>query len=105
MSETIKNQGGVLVRLMEAINGFRTKHGRWPSKVQVDETTIAHLATVSLTPLGLFLLQSRLELAIGEPDRILALGDEGEVFDYGEEGWQRANGQGHDAMQWLVLGE
>lgn len=52
MGKTIKNQGGVLVRLMEAINGFRTKHGRWPTKVQVDETTIAHLATVSLTPLA-----------------------------------------------------
>lgn len=103
MSKTIKTQGGVVVRFIEAINGFRSKHGCWPSKVLAEEATIAHLATVSLTPLGFFLLQSKLEVVVGEQGRILALGDGGEVFDYGEEGWQESDGHRHDAMQWLGL--
>ncbi|ACY34791.1 hypothetical protein [Comamonas thiooxydans] len=103
MSKTIKSQGGITVRIIEAINGFRAKHGRWPSKIQAEEATIAHLATVSFTPLGFFLLQSKLEVVVGEQGRILALGDGDEVFDYGERGWQESDGYNHDAMQWLGL--
>ena len=103
MSKTIKSPGGITVRLIEAVNGFRTKHGRWPSKIQAEEATIAYLATVSLTPLSFFLLQSKLEVIIGEQGRILALGDGNEVFDYGEDGWQESDDHRHDAMHWLGL--
>ncbi len=101
MNKTIKESGGITWRIIEAINGFRTKFGHWPTVLEADQETIAHLATVSLTPLGFFLLQSKIELHVGDALKILAKDDSGRVFDYGEEGWQSEHQ--HDARQWLGL--
>ncbi|MEJ8845804.1 uracil-DNA glycosylase [Variovorax rhizosphaerae] len=101
MSETIKNEGGLTVRFIEALNGFKTKYGYWPERLEADAGTICALATSCLTPLGFFLLQSKLDVAEGMSDRILAMGHEGDAFDYGEEGWQGEHR--HDARVWLGL--
>lgn len=103
MSKTIKSLGGITVRFIEAINGFKTKYGHWPTRVEADAQTIAFLATDSLTPLGFFLLQSKVELAVGEEMKIMAKGVGDEVFDYGTEGWQSEQIHKHDARQWLGL--
>src|SRR5712692_8188914 len=63
MSKTIKSPGGVLVRVIEALNGFKTKYGHWPRTLELDNETIALLATQSLTPRGFFLLHSKIDLA------------------------------------------
>lgn len=104
MSRTIKSPGGIEVRFIEAVNGFRSKFGHWPEAVETDAETIAHLATVSLTPLGFFLVQSKLDLNVSNEGthKILARGRSDELFDYGEEGWQ-TDGHAHDARLWLGL--
>lgn len=105
MSKTIKSPGGITVRFIEAINGFRSKYGYWPTMIEAEDQTIAALAVHCLTPLGFFLLQSKIDLSIGQPGKILALGKPGDVFDYGEEGWQNQEGHKHNACQWLGLDE
>lgn len=103
MSKTIKFGGGLTVRLVEALNGFKTKFGYWPEVLEAEASTIAVLATECLTPLGFFLLQSKVEVKVGEDGKILAKGRSGDVFDYGDEGWQAVNGHKHDARAWLGL--
>jgi hypothetical protein len=105
MNKTIKYPGGITVRFIEALNGFKTKFGYWPTTLEAEAETIAFLATTSLTPLGFFLLQSKVDLITGTQGKILVKGDRGEVFDYGEEGWQNPDGHKHDARQWLGLDE
>lgn len=105
MNKTIKSPGGITVRFIEALNGFKTKFGHWPTTLEAEADTIAFLATTSLTPLGFFLLQSKVNLIVGEQGKILAKGELGEVFDYGEEGWQSSDEHRHDARLWLGLDE
>lgn len=101
MSKTIKSPGGITVRVIEAINGFKSKHGYWPSTIAADAELVATLATQCLTPLGFFLLQSKIDIVIGESCKLIANGNDRDVFDYGDEGWQGEHR--HDARQWLGL--
>jgi hypothetical protein len=103
MNKTIKSPGGITVRFIEALNGFKNKYGHWPKTLEADAETIAFIATTSLTPLGFFLLQSKIDLVRGAEGKILTKGEREEVFDYGEEGWQSPCGHKHEASQWLGL--
>lgn len=101
MNRAIKDSGGVLVRVVEALKGFRTKHGYWPTSLEAPPLTISLLATHHLTPLGFFLLQSKLDVIEADEERIIARGEGDDAFDYGAEGW-RGEHQ-HDALVWLGL--
>jgi hypothetical protein len=104
MSKTIKTELGITVRFIEALNGFRKKHGYWPDRIEAPGATIASLATEYLTPLGFFLLQSKVELAVGPEGALVARGGEEDTFDYGREGLQTGKYK-HDARAWLGLDE
>lgn len=80
-SKTIKTSGGITVRVIETINGFRTKFGYWPDKLEADADLIVTLVTRCLTPLGFFLLQQKIYVIVCENYKILA----GDAFDYGED--------------------
>ncbi|ANY61073.1 hypothetical protein MA05_01895 [Comamonas aquatica] len=67
----------------------------------MEASSIGVLATGCLTPLGFFLVQSKVDLVVGDDGKILAKGRNGDVFDYGDEGW-RGEHQ-HDAYTWLGL--
>jgi hypothetical protein len=107
MNKTIKSPGGITVRMLEALNGFKRKHGYWPSTLTAGSALISFIATTSLTPLGFFLLQSKVELVEGPEDELIASGREGDSFNYGEEGWQDfpvpKGGAVADARAWLGL--
>lgn len=107
MNKTIKSPGGITVRVIEALNGFKRKHGHWPSTLTADSALISFLATTSLTPLGFFLLQSKVELVEGAEGDIVATGRDGASFSYGDEGWQdlpvREGTRVVDARAWLGL--
>ena len=105
MSKTFKSGSGVTNRFIEAMNGFKTKFGYWPTSIEAEDRTIAFLATNVLTPLGFFLVQSKVELVIGEDGKILAKGREGDTFDYGDEGYRTEVKHKHDALVWLGLDE
>lgn len=92
MSKTIKSSGGIATRLIETINGFKTKYGYWPDTILADSSTISVLATQCLTPLGFFLVQSKIDITIGDDGFILAKGRNCDSFDYGDEGWQNNGG-------------
>lgn len=49
MSKTIKSSGGIATRLIETINGFKTKYGYWPDTILADSSTISVLATQCLS--------------------------------------------------------
>jgi hypothetical protein len=88
---------------MEALNGFRTKYGKWPAQLEVEAGTLIDLATHSLTPLGFFIPQSKVELVLGPDGSLVARGSDSEAFDYGEEGWRTEGRHGHDARAWLGI--
>jgi len=96
----IKEAGGILVRVLEAINGFRTKYGIWPTCVEMGAETLSVLAFHHLTPFGLYLLQSKIEVSVGREGTIVAKDNE-KTFDYGSEGWQTGNSHRHNASDWL----
>jgi hypothetical protein len=99
----VKVPGGVMVRVIEALNGFKTKHAHWPVRLEIEARTLSALATYHLTPLGFFVLQSKIELAEGVDGKLVAFGMNGESFDYGEEGWQAEGRHSHDARAWLGI--
>lgn len=100
----VRDQGGVLVRLTEALNGFKTKYGYWPAQVEIPAGTLSALVTHHLTPFGFFLLQSKIEILPNLEEKLVALGREGrDSFDYGTEGWQSEDGHKHDARAWIGL--
>lgn len=107
MNKTIKSPGGILVRAIDALNGFHRKHGYWPSTLTADSALISFLATTSLTPLGFFLLQSKVELIEGVEGDVVATGRDGDSFSYGNEGWHdlpvRDGAAIFDARAWLGL--
>jgi hypothetical protein len=103
MSATIKDPGGIVVRSMEAIDGFRATFGYWPDSLEAHPDTIAAMATECFTPLGFFLLQSKVRIVRGEVD-LIATGRDGDRFRYAVDEWDRAARE-HSAMQWLQLTE
>ena len=104
MNQTIKRELGITVRFIEALNGFRKKHGYWPDRIEAHDATIAALATEYLTPLGFFLLQSKVSLIAGAEGVMVARGRDDDAFDYGREGL-RTSKYKHDARAWLGLDE
>jgi hypothetical protein len=101
MSKTILNSGGITVRFAQALEGFRAKHGYWPDVLEAHPGTIATLATYCLTPLGFFLLQSKVQVSVGDVD-LVARGRGDDKFDYGNEGWTQDESS-ESALTWLGL--
>lgn len=98
MSETVKDHSAVLVRLLCALNGYRAKYEEWPEAVALEASALAALVTAHLTPLGLYRLQSKVELREGAVGDVVAYGRKGQQFSYSKE-------SGHEAeplaLQWL----
>jgi len=105
MNKMIKDAGGILQRVIEALNGFRTKFGYWPKNLEMEAETLAVLSTQLLTPSGFFLMQSRLTISVCHEPRIVATGSDGDMFDYGTEGWSSPHGHTHSALKWIGLEE
>ena len=102
MTSEIKEGGGVLVRLFEAINGFHSKFGYWPSKLLIDSDQLGIIVCSSLTPKGFLKLQSKLEIDVSEEVGITLLGRGKDAFHYGREGWSLENKE-VNAVEWLEL--
>ena len=58
----VRNNGGDLVRVLEALNGFKAKHGSWPTELLISRVTLANLKEHHLTELGFALLENRVRL-------------------------------------------
>lgn len=94
--------GGVLARGVAAMSGFHAKYGKWPVSLKMGNGSIRVLKEQHLTPHGLALLQSKVQLVPGDSERVYAHGDtKDEVFDYGSENLGAE--QREDAYEWLGL--
>lgn len=87
--EIVKYHGGYLVRLLNCLEEFCGKHGRWPAKLHLSIGANRVLKDDHLTPLGYSLLSQKLHLVVSheEDGPLVAEGSEGENLDYGSEGW------------------
>lgn len=102
--QTVRQGGGNLVRILQALDGFFARHRCWPSVISLCADCLVDLATHHLTPFGFFLLQSKVELRVIPEVSIIAQDDAGRTFDYGREGWTFEN-DGIPARVWLGFGE
>jgi len=98
--EVVRHGGGNLVRVIEALNGFRAKHGSWPTELLIYPQAIANLRDDHLTKLGFSLLKNKVRLIHTNDLVLIARDDEGRTFDYGSEGWSRGRPK-ESAEDWL----
>jgi hypothetical protein len=103
MSKRIKRPGGVTARVVATINGFKAKHGYWPTRIEAEAATIIALATHYLTPFGFFLVQMKVELTEGAIGTVVARGRGKDAFDYSNEESAWTDSQPFDASAWLGL--
>ncbi len=84
----VRDLGGNLIRLREAIRGFRLKHSRWPTALAVGYSTLDSIKNHHLTPEGFNSLEKRL-LVIQQikQDQIVLRDNAHNEFDYSSEGW------------------
>ncbi|MBV5331573.1 hypothetical protein JZU69_04130 [bacterium] len=102
MSKATKSAGGIMERFILAINAFKAKFGYWPTKIEAHEGTIVTLALGHLTPLGFFLLQSRVEIEVSTEFDIRLSGQGRDALVYGDEDcFELAQGRKHEARAWL----
>ena len=55
----VRNNGGDLVRMLKALNGFKAKHGSWPTELLISRITFSNLREHHLTELGFTLLENK----------------------------------------------
>lgn len=85
MTKTVNHPRGVLVRVLITLNEFKAKHGYWPAAIGIQPDSLAALATYHLTPLGFFLLQSKVSIHAGHEGDVVATGKDGDVYSYSNE--------------------
>jgi hypothetical protein len=87
MASGIKNFGGNLVRVLQALDGFKGRFGYWPSEVHLCRAAITSLQDYHLTAEGFARLSAFVNLVPVEDIVMIARGPDGSVFNYGEEGF------------------
>ena len=75
------------VRVCAAIDGFRARYGRWPTRVRLFPAALEGLRDHVLTPQGFAVVVSVIELAPDEAAPMIAEGAAGESYNYGREGF------------------
>lgn len=83
-SRLLKQPGGVLVRVITAIDGFKQKHGKWPAELWISQESLNTLFEYHLTDEG----RTRLEnfIMIKPTNEMDITAKSGQLdFDYGNE--------------------
>lgn len=79
---------GDWIRVCAAIDGFRVRYGRWPTRVRLFPGALESIRDHVLTPEGFAVVSSVVELVVDQAPMI-AEGAEGESYNYGKEGFPR----------------
>lgn len=74
------------VRLCAAIDGFRVRYGRWPTRVRAYPASLADLRDHLFTPEDYAQIIARVAL-VEDQAGMVAEDDMGGSYDYGEEGF------------------
>jgi hypothetical protein len=77
------------VRVCAAIDGFRSRHGRWPTRIRLSRDALAWLREHVLTGAGFAVVGSVVELAADERATMVAEDGTGAAYNYGKEGFPR----------------
>jgi hypothetical protein len=75
------------IRVCGAVDGFRDRHGHWPTRVRVMPACYVDLVAHILTPLGFALVNSIFELIPEDGAEMIAENDAGATYCYGSEGF------------------
>jgi hypothetical protein len=86
------------MRLCGALDGFRSRYGRWPTRVRMHEGTLRDLDSL-FTKEDLARIRERLALVPDEAS-IIAEDDSGAQYNYGQEGFPK-RGPDIRAADWL----
>jgi hypothetical protein len=72
-------------RLLMALRGFRSRHGRWPTRVRILPICLRDLRENLLTPEDFARVEAKVQLIEDENGEFLAEDDTGATFHYGRE--------------------
>lgn len=88
MNRFVKSAGGNLVRIGQAIDGFKNKYGYWPIALQIETETLDMLKKYHLTDEGFKQLSGFVPvITVAGNVGIVTIGINEHKFDYGSEGW------------------
>lgn len=97
----VRGDGGLLVRAMQAVDGFRAKYGTWPTVLEIDPEWWEVLRDAHLGPAAEANVRKRLE--IRTTPEVLRAGDPaGRSYDYLREAW-RWRHPGEPARHWCGI--
>lgn len=102
LSGEVLQEGGNLVRTLQAIDGFFAVHGMWPTDLQMHPECLVDLVTRHLTPTGFYRLHSKVRLHVSHDMNLVTSDTQGRTFDYGEHGFDVTN-TSMSARRWLEL--
>ena len=80
------------VRVCAAIDGFRTRYGRWPTRVRLFAGALQNLQDHVLTPAGFEVVIGIVQLVADDQAPMVAEDATGESYNYGQEGFACARG-------------
>lgn len=86
-------------RLCAAINGFRVRHGHWPTRVRLYPISLAEIRDDLFTPDDFAKILAKVQL-IPDDAPMIAEDDSGNHFNYGEEEFPDER-PSPDAAEWL----
>lgn len=90
-----------LVRFCAAVNGFRSRHKKWPSRVVLEPVYIADLRHI-LSKADFAKVSTMVQLMPKMDVHIRAEGDGGESYEYSVEGFAKKEPD-IDAYKWFGL--
>ena len=87
MSKLVISMGSNFTRVMESIDGFRQKYGRWPTQLVLGKDILYYLKNENLTEEGYKKFSEKFQIIEGNDFDIIAKGLDNKYFDYACEGW------------------
>lgn len=77
------------VRVCAAIDGFRTRYGRWPTRVRLFAGALENLRDYVLTPAGFEVVLGIVRLVADDQATMVAEDATGALYNYGQEGFAK----------------
>ena len=88
------------IRLCAAVDGFRVRHGRWPTRVHMHALSLDDLRQHVFSRPDFAKLEKKIELVAGSKTEMIAEDDCGAQYDYGKEGFPPSRPK-PSAAEWL----
>lgn len=71
-------------RIRQAVDGYRSRYGKWPKRLFMNDEMADAIKQHVLTDLGWAMLVSKLEVVCIPEGRVIVEGESGDRFEYGE---------------------